>query len=136
MEEIPTPDVLYSPSHRTQAFTPHPPCGHYIETQCLGKGAPTFERPREEILHNSPSVSGHADFSTIILPHLEEPLESHITSDHSRDDTPYRSFILHQQPSLLGIVVERPIGFLREHQFIISKTSFWDSDTRYANSET
>ena len=90
----------------------------------MGKGAPTFERPKEAILHNSPSVSSRVEFSTIILPHLEEPLESHITSDHSRADTPYRSFIVHQQPSLLDIVVDQPIGFLREHQFIISKSSF------------
>ena len=133
MEKIPTPDFIYSPLHRTHAFTPHTPCGHDIKTQCLGKGAPTFERPREAILHNSPSVSGRAEFSTIILPHLEEPLESHITSDHSKDDTPYHSFLLHQQLRLLDIVVDQPIDFLREHQFIISNSSLWDSDTRYAN---
>ena len=91
---------------------------------------------REEILHNSSSVSIHADFSTIILPPLEEPLESHITLDHSRNDTPYRSFILHQQPSLLDIVVDQPMVFLGEHEFIISKSSLPDSDTRYANPET
>ena len=136
MEKIPTPNFLYSPLHRTHAFTPHSPFGHYIETQCLGKGAPTFERPREEILHNSPSVFGHAEFSTIILPHLEEPLESHITSDHSRDDTSYRSLIFHQQPNLLDIIVDQPMGFLGEQQFIISKSSLWDSNTMYANPET
>ena len=136
MEEIPTPDFIYSPLHRTHALTPHPPCGHYIKTQCLGKGAHTFERPQDAILHHSPSVSGRVDSRPSILPHLDEPLESHITSDHSRDDTPYRSLILHQQPSRLDIIVDQPIAFLREHQFIISKSSFWDSDTRYANSET
>ena len=41
--------------------------GCYIATQSLGKGAPIFERLGEEILHNSPSVSGHVDSSTIIL---------------------------------------------------------------------
>ena len=70
MKKIPTPDFLYSPLHRTHVFTPHTPCGHYIETQCLVKGAPTFERPREAIIQNSPSVSGRAEFSTIIIPHL------------------------------------------------------------------
>ena len=133
MEEITTPDFIYSPLHWPHAFKPHTPCGHYFETQCLGKGAPIFERPREAILHKSPSVSSHVDFRTIILPHLDEPLESHITSDHSWDDIPYCSFILHQQPSLLDIFVDQPIAFIREHQFIISKSSFWDSDTRYAN---
>ena len=136
MDEIPTPDFIYPPLHRTHAFEPHAPCGHYIETQYLGKGVPIFERPGEEILQNSPSVSGPVDFNTIILPHFEEPLESHITSDHSRDDTPYRSLIFHQQPNLLDIVVDQPMGFLREHQFIISKSSLWDSDTRYANPKT
>ena len=136
MEEITTPDFIYPPLHRTHAFEPHTPCGHYIETQCLGKGAPIFESPGEAILHNSPSVSGPVDFSTIIIPHLAEPLESHITLDDSRDDTPYCSFILHQQPSPLDIVVDQPMGFLGEHQFIISKSYLLDSDARYANLET
>ena len=81
----------------------------------MGKGAPIFERLGEAILHNFPSVSSHVDSSTLILPHLEEPLESHITSDHSRDDTPHRSFILHQQPSPLDIVVDQHVAFLGEH---------------------
>ena len=115
MEGIISPDFLYSPLHRNHAFEPHTPCDHYIATQCLGKGAPIFERLGEVILYHSPSVSGHVDSNTIILPHLEEPLESHTTSNHSQDDTPYRSFILHLQPSLLDIVVDQPIGFLREH---------------------
>jgi len=132
MEGITSLDFIYSPLHRTHAVEPYTPCGHYIDTQCLGKGAPIFERSREAILHNSPSVSSRADFSTIILPHLEEPLESHITTDHSRDDTPYRSLIFH----LLDIVFDQPMGFLREHQFIISKSSFRYSDTMYANPET
>ena len=136
MEEITTPDFIYSPLHRTHAFPPHTPCGHYIETQCLSKGAPIFERPREALLYNSPSISGCADFSTIILSYSEEPLKSHITSDHSRDDTPYHSFIFHQQPSLFDLVVAQLIRFLREHQFIISKSSILDSGTRYANQET
>ena len=106
MELVTPPDFIYPPLHWSHAFKPHTPCGHYIDTQCLGKGTPIFESPGEAIIHNSPSVSGRADFSMIILPQLEEPLESHITSDHSTDDTPYRSFILHQQPSLLDIVVE------------------------------
>ena len=38
MEEITTPDFVYSPLHRPHAFEPHTPCGHYIETHCLGKG--------------------------------------------------------------------------------------------------
>ena len=101
-----------NPLLRTHAFEPHTPCGHYIDTQCLGKGAPIFENPGEEILHNSPSVPGRVISSTIILLHLEEPLESHITSDHSRDDTPHHSFIFHQQASLIDIVVDQPIGFL------------------------
>ena len=101
----------------------------------MGKAAPIFERPGESILHNSPSVSGCVDSSTIILPHLEEPLESHITSDHSRDDTPHHSFIVHHQPSPFDIGVDQPVSFLGEHQFIISKSSFWDSDTMYANLE-
>ena len=95
MEVVTTSDFIYPPLHRTHAFEPHTPCGHYIDTQCLDKGAPIFEKPGEEILHNSPSVSGRINSSTIILPYLEEPLESHITSDHSRDDTPHHSFILH-----------------------------------------
>ena len=107
-----------------------------MDTQCLGKGELIFANPGEEIIHNSPSVSGRVSFSTIIILHLEETLESHITSDHSRNDTLDHSFILHQQPSLLGIVVDQPIGFLGENQFIISKSSLWDSDTRYANPET
>ena len=102
----------------------------------MGKGAPIFEIPGEEILQKSASVSGHVDFSTIILPHFEEPLESHITLDHSRDDTPYRSLIFPQQPNLLDIVVDQPMDFLGEHQFIISKSSLWDSDTKYANPKT
>ena len=85
------------------------------ETPCLGKGAPIFERPGEAILHNSPSVSGRVDSSIGILPHIEEPLKSHITSDHSRDDTPYHSFILHQQPSPLDIVVDQLVSFLGGH---------------------
>ena len=136
MDGIISPDFLYSSLHRNHVFEPYTPCGHYIATQCLGKGVPIFERPGEVILHNSPSVFGHVNSSTILLPHLEEPLESHTTSDHSRDDTPYRSFILHQQTSLLDIVDDQPMGFLGEHQFIISQSSLWDSDTRYANSET
>ena len=68
MEEIISPDFLYSPLHPNHAFEPHTPCGHYIATQFLGKGAPIFERPGEVILHNSHSVSSHVDFSTIILP--------------------------------------------------------------------
>ena len=91
MEVVITPDFIYPPLHRTHAFEPHTPYGHYIDTQCLGKGAPIFERPGEVILHNSPSVSGRVNSSTIILTHLEEPLESHITLGHSRNDTPYRS---------------------------------------------
>ena len=136
MEGIISPDFLYSPLHRNHAFEPHTSCGHYIATQCLGKGAPIFERPGEVIIQKSPSVSSHVNSSTIILPHLEEPLESHITSDHSWDDTPYRSFIFHPQPCLLDIIVDQPIGFPEEHQFIISKSSLWASDTRYANPKT
>ena len=71
MEEITTPDFICPPLHQTHAFEPHTPCGHYIDTQWLGKGAPIFERPGEAILHNSPSVSGHVNLSTILLPHLE-----------------------------------------------------------------
>ena len=129
-------DWLYNPLLRAYAFEPHTPCGHYIDTQCLGKGAPIFESLGEAILHNSPSASGCVDSSTIILPYFEEPLESHITSDHSRDDTPNHSTILHQQPSPLDIVVDQPVGLLSEHQFVISKSSLWVSDTMYANPET
>ena len=96
MEVATTPDFIYPPLHRTHAFERHAPYGHYIDTQCLGKGAHIFESPREAILHKSPSVSGHVDSSTIIFPHLEEALEYHITSEHSRDDTRHHSFILHQ----------------------------------------
>ena len=74
--------------------------------------------------------------STSILPHLEEPLESHITSDHSRDYTPHHSFILQKKPSPFNIVVDQPMSFLAEHQFIISKSSLLDSDTMYENLET
>ena len=80
MEVANTPNFIFSPLHRTHTFEPHAPCGHYIDTQCLGKGAPIFERQGEAILHNSPSESSHVDSSPIILPHLEESLESHITS--------------------------------------------------------
>ena len=136
MEAFTTADFMYPPLHQTHAFKPHTPCGHYIDTQYLGNGAPIFERPGEKILHNSPSVSGRVFSSNLILPHLEEPLESHITSDHSRDDTPHHSFILHQQPSPLDIVVDQLVSFLGEHKFIISKSTLWDSDTMYANLET
>ena len=71
MEAFTTPDFIYPPLQRTHAFKPHTPCGHYIDTQCLGKGAPIFERPGEEIIHNSPSVFGCVNSSTLILPHLE-----------------------------------------------------------------
>ena len=80
MEVFTTPNFIYPPLHRTHAFKPHTTCSHYIDTQCLGKGAPIFERPGEAILHNSPSESSRVDSSPIILPHLEEPLELHITS--------------------------------------------------------
>ena len=71
VEAITTPEFIYPRLHRTHAFEPHTPCGHYIDTQYLGKGAPIFERPGEETLHNSPSVSGHVDSSTLIITHLE-----------------------------------------------------------------
>ena len=89
--------------------------------------------PGEAILHNSPSASGCVDSSTIILPCLEEPLKSHITSDHSRDDPITHSFTLHQQPSPLDIVVHQLVCFLGEHEFNISKSTLWGSDTMYAN---
>ena len=114
MEEFTTPDFIYPPLHQNHALKQHTPCFHYIETQFFGKGAPIFESPGEAILHNSPSASSCVDSSPIILPCLEEPLESHITSDHSRDDTPHHSFILHQQPSPFDIVVDQPVGFLGE----------------------
>ena len=105
-------DWLYNPIPQTHSFKPHRPCGHYIDTQCLGEGASIFESLGEEIFSKNPSVSSSVESSAIILPHLEETLESHITSDHSRDDTPYRSLILHQQPSLLDIIVDQIIAFL------------------------
>ena len=73
-------DWFNNPLLQTHAFKPHTPCGHYIDTQCLGKGEPIFESLGEEILHNPPSASSCVDSSTIILPHLEELLESHIIS--------------------------------------------------------
>ena len=80
MEAGNTPDFIYPHLHRTHAFKPHAPCGPHINTRCLGKGAPIFKRPGEAVLHHSPSESSHVDSIPIILPHLEEPLESHITS--------------------------------------------------------
>ena len=112
MEAITTHDFIYHPLHRNHTFEPHTPCGHYIDTLCFGKGAPIFEIPGEAILHNSPSASGSINSSIIILPHLVEPLESHITSYHSRDDIPCHSFLLHQQPNPLDIVINQPMGFL------------------------
>ena len=61
------------PLHRTHAFKPHTPCGHYIDTQCLGKGAPIFESLGEAILHNSPNASGNVDFSPIFT-HPNQPI--------------------------------------------------------------
>ena len=90
------------------AFKPHTPCGHYIDTQCLSQGAFIFESLGEAILPNPPSASSSFNSSTIIIPYSEEPLESHINSYHSRDDALNHSFILHQQPSPLDIVVGQP----------------------------
>ena len=97
----------------------HPPCGHYIATQCLGKGKTTFESPGEAIFPNPPSAFGSVDSSSIFLTHLEEPPESHITSDHSWDDPLTHPSMLPQQPSPLDIVIVQPPCFLGEHKFII-----------------
>lgn len=37
------------PLLQTHEFKPHPPCGHYISTQCISKGASTFDSIGEEI---------------------------------------------------------------------------------------
>ena len=95
MEVFTTPNFIYSPLHRNHAFKTHTSCGHYIDTQFFGKGAPILESRGEAILQNPHSESGSVDSSTIILPHLEEPLEFHITSDRSRDDPLHHFFILH-----------------------------------------
>ena len=99
------------------------------------KGASIFETQGEAILPNPPSASGSVDSSIIILPHLEESLKSHITSDLSREDPPNHSFILPQQTSPFDIVVVQPPCFLGEHEFIISEVSLWFSDTMYVNLE-
>ena len=79
MEVATNLDFIYSPLHRIHAFESHAPCGHYINTQFLGKGAVILERPGEVVLKHYPSESSRDDSSPIIIPHLEEPLESHVT---------------------------------------------------------
>jgi len=74
-------------------------------------GASTFESPGEAIIPNRPSVSSSVDSSTIILPCLEEPLESHITSDHSWGDLFTHPSILPQKHILLDIIVVQPPCF-------------------------
>jgi len=53
---------------QTHELEPHPPCGHYISPQCLGKGASTFGSSREAILPK-PHASSSVKSCTIILPH-------------------------------------------------------------------
>lgn len=76
-------DWFNNPLLRTHEFKSLTPCGHYIGTQCLGKGESIFESIGESILPNPPSASASVDSSTITVPHLEEPLESPLTSNHS-----------------------------------------------------
>ena len=64
-------DWFNNPLLWTPEFKPHPPCGHYIDTQCLGKGASTFESQGEAIIPNPRNASSSVDYFTIILPHLE-----------------------------------------------------------------
>jgi len=95
--------------------------------------ASTFESSGEEILPNSPSVSSSIDSSVILIPLVEEPLESHINSDHHGDNPLNHPSILHQQPNPLDIVIGQPQCYLGKHQFIISESTLWYSDTMYAN---
>lgn len=96
-------------------------------------GHPFLESRGEEISPNHPSASSSLESSTIILLHIEEPIESHITSDHSRDDPLNHPSILPRQPSPLDIFVYHPPCFLGDHQFIIYEATLWYRDTMYAN---
>lgn len=83
------------------------------------RGPLVFQSLGEAILPNPPSASDSVDSSTIILLHLEEPLKSHVTPDHSLDDPLIHLSILPQKTSPLDIFVIHPPYFLSEHQFII-----------------
>jgi len=61
------------------------------------KGTSTFESLGEAIFPNPPSASDSVNSSTIIIPNLEEPLESHITLDHDWDDPLNNFSILHKK---------------------------------------
>lgn len=72
-------DWFHHPLLPTHEIKPHPPYGHYIVIQCLGKGVSNFESLGEAILPNPHSAFGSVVSSVIFLPHFKEPLESHIT---------------------------------------------------------
>ena len=108
-------DWFHHSLHQTHEFEPHPYCGDYISAQFLTRGASTFKSPGEVILPKPYVTYSCVDPSTIILPHLEEPLESHVTPNHHGDDPLNHPSVLHQHPSPLYIIVVQPPCHLGEH---------------------
>jgi len=133
MNHVPHDDDWFNhPLISTHEFKSHRPCGHYIATQWV-RGASTFESPEEAILPKPPTISGSVNSSTSTLPHFKEPLESHITPNHPMNDPLNHSYVLHQQPSPLNIVIVKPQCRLGEHQFIIFKSNLWYGETMHGN---
>ena len=80
MEVATTPDFIYPPYIELMHSNHMHHVAITLTPNVWVRGALILEGPGEEILQHSPSESSHDDSSTIIIPHLEELLESHITS--------------------------------------------------------
>ena len=80
MEEATTPNFIYPPYIKLMHSNHMHRVAITLTPNVWVRGALILERPGEAVLQHCPSESSHDNSSPIILPLLEELLESHITS--------------------------------------------------------